>query len=431
MRGLCRIVSLLLLPFMLSACSAAPPEEKPPARPISVNGIDLSSLPRFEAEKRLCALAEAKLSQEISFVYQEHQFSLSLKDLGYSTNLQEILDRVYGKAPEQAADLELKAENTGQARQKLEQATAGYNTHPRDAVFRVKPDNTMEILPHAQGREVDLDRAVTDLERAVENREGTVLLGAKATEPKVKTQDLETLKFDGLLASFSTPFNSSDQNRSENLKIAAQALDMVTLKPGEVFSFNSIVGPRTQEAGYKEAKIIVENQLVPGIGGGVCQVSSTLYNAALMGGLEIVERHPHQFAIPYLPPGRDATVAEGIADLRFKNNNSGLILLRSEVKNSVLKISLYGKKQGFQVEIQTAVDKKKPFETEKRFDGTLRPGEIIREQGGVPGYSVRTYRIIKAQGKEIRREQISKDVYKPANRILRVGPPAGRGAARE
>lgn len=145
------------------------------------------------------------------------------------------------------------------------------------------------------------------------------------------------------IAQYSTYFDSRQVNRTENIRLAAKALDGKVLAPGERFSFNESVGERTAEAGYKEAMIIVGKEFVPGLGGGVCQVSSTLYNVVNLAGLEILERHAHSLEITYVPYGQDATVAYGVLDFRFKNSTDTFLLIRSFVEGDTLTFQLYKK----------------------------------------------------------------------------------------
>jgi len=145
------------------------------------------------------------------------------------------------------------------------------------------------------------------------------------------------------IAQYSTNFDSTLVNRTENIRIAAKALDGKLLAPGEQFSFNESVGERTNEAGYKEALIIVGNTFTPGLGGGVCQVSSTLYNAVLLAHLEIIERHRHTLSISYVPPGQDATVSFPMLDLKFRNSTDAHLLIRSFIEGNTLTFQLYEK----------------------------------------------------------------------------------------
>jgi putative cell wall-binding protein len=145
------------------------------------------------------------------------------------------------------------------------------------------------------------------------------------------------------LAQYTTYFDPNFINRTENIRLAAKALDGKLLAPGERFSFNKSVGERTVEKGYKEAIIIEGNSFVPGLGGGVCQVSSTLYNAAVLANLEILERHHHTLHIDYVPSGQDATVSFPELDLKFRNNTDKYLLIRSFLNNNALTFKLYKK----------------------------------------------------------------------------------------
>lgn len=143
------------------------------------------------------------------------------------------------------------------------------------------------------------------------------------------------------IAEYSTYFKPSELNRTENLRLAAKALDGKRLAPGEQFSFNQTVGERTVEAGFKEAMIIEGNVFTLGLGGGVCQVSSTLYNAAALAQLEIVERHHHSLTVGYVPPGQDATVAWPVLDFKFRNNTKDALVIRTSVEGNTLTIRIF------------------------------------------------------------------------------------------
>ncbi len=159
-----------------------------------------------------------------------------------------------------------------------------------------------------------------------------------------ETQALE------LLASFTTYFNAEDKGRSENISIAASLIDNITVQAYGEFSFNQTVGRRTENAGFKQAKIIVGGEYVLGVGGGVCQVSTTLYNAALLSGLKITEFHPHSLRVSYVEPSRDAMVSTS-SDLKFFNPFSCAVKIKAKLFSGGLKISFYGKKDGYRYEM--------------------------------------------------------------------------------
>lgn len=143
------------------------------------------------------------------------------------------------------------------------------------------------------------------------------------------------------IGSFTTYFNISEKSRTKNLKLAAQAINNYQIKPGEIFSFNKTVGPRVPEKGYEKAIIFVNKKKVEDYGGGVCQVSTTLYNAVLDAGLPVLERHPHSLPVPYVPLGKDATVNYGTMDFKFKNGGEKNLLIKATVEKNKLTVELY------------------------------------------------------------------------------------------
>jgi len=144
------------------------------------------------------------------------------------------------------------------------------------------------------------------------------------------------------MGTYSTKFNSSQKERSYNISLSSNAIDGTILLPGDVFSFNEIVGPRSTSAGYKTAPVIFEGELVDGIGGGVCQVSSTIYNSVLKSQLGVVERVNHSIPSTYVPKGLDATVAYGFLDFKFKNTTDFPIYIESFVNKNILTVNIYG-----------------------------------------------------------------------------------------
>ncbi|WP_245805809.1 VanW family protein [Bacillus alkalicellulosilyticus] len=163
------------------------------------------------------------------------------------------------------------------------------------------------------------------------------------TEPTLTAEDLEgILNFE--LGSYKTYFNAGVTGRTTNIKLSSEAIQHHVLAPGDVFSFNSVVGQRTKERGYQEAKEIVNKEFVMGIGGGICQTSSTLFNAVDNAGLEIVERYSHSRDIGYVPPNRDATVSWGGPDFKFKNQYDVPILIQTEVHNGVVEVRILSSK---------------------------------------------------------------------------------------
>lgn len=156
------------------------------------------------------------------------------------------------------------------------------------------------------------------------------------------------------ISSYTTYYEKGDTGRCKNIKIAASLIDGVTVQPYGEFSFNTTVGKRTEEAGFKQAKIIVNGEYVSGVGGGVCQVSTTLYNAALKAGLQITEYHPHSLRVSYIPPSRDAMVST-YSDLKLYNPHNFPVYLSAQVFEGGLRVAFYGKNEGCRYEITSKI----------------------------------------------------------------------------
>lgn len=259
-----------------------------------------------------------------------------------------------------------------------------------NASLLVSKDGTITITRSQMARRLDVPRTIEKLQRFLENppADGTLYLALEKTKPEVSTEDLQGIN--GRLASFTTRFNPSDRARSHNLRLVAKKLDRTFIPPNGVFSFNERVGPRDDESGYRKAKIYLNGRIAEGIGGGTCQVSGTLYNAALLAGLTPVVRSHHSMTVAYLPPGRDATVNYGSIDLKLRNDTGGPVYIRASAGLSRLTVSIYGvKRPGRSVQVYSRARWSK--------------GRLI----------AKTYRIVKQDGKLLAKELISVDSYKP------------------
>lgn len=234
---------------------------------------------------------------------------------------------------------------------------------------------------------------------------------------KIKKYNLQNI-----LATHTTYFNELDSNRTQNIKVAAKNIDGTIIKAGEIFSFNEVVGARTKKRGFKEAVEIINNQYVTGVGGGVCQVSSTLYNAVLFAGLKIVERKNHSRPVNYIPLGRGATVYYDLIDFKFKNNFSKPMMIIAKVVQDQLTITLLGTDPGINVEVITSSPEIIDPQIIKKTDKKLKRGRKKIVQDGEVGYKVTTRRIIKSGSKIIENSLIAKDIYEPIDKVIKVNP---------
>ena len=305
---------------------------------------------------------------------------------------------------------------------KLKSLTHHLDVAPQDARLVIKPDDTTEIIPHKMGREVDIKAAGRALERMIQAEPGGEILLVLVfcdVQPGILESDVKGYRITGLISKFSTSFNPQRINRTSNIRLAAQTLNLCLIAPGEVFSFNRTVGPRTAEYGYNEADIIMQNELVPGIGGGVCQVSTTLYNAVLRAELEVVERHPHSMPVAYVEKGLDATVVYEGKDFKFRNNTTGHLIMKAMVSGGNITLKIYGVPTEKRIVLKSRIEREIPPGVVYRNDPAVPHGRYILEREGEPGYIVRVERFVYDQnGQLLRSGFISRDTYPPIDRII-------------
>jgi vancomycin resistance protein YoaR len=228
----------------------------------------------------------------------------------------------------------------------------------------------------------------------------------------------------GTVAAYET-FYGGDPNRIHNVQLVAHLVDRKLIAPGATFSFNGTTGERTAAKGFREAPVIVNGELQTGLGGGVCQVSTTVFNAAYEAGLPITARTNHALYISHYPLGRDATVDYPSIDLKFVNDTGHWLLLRTWVGSSSLVVGLYGTPQHRRVEsFPQPLRVVAPPPVQKTVDATLEPGEVVVDDAGVPAQSTSVERkVYDAQGKLLS-DQTWYSSYRAEPKIIRVGPKA-------
>lgn len=297
-------------------------------------------------------------------------------------------------------------------------------TEVQDAFYTKNP---FEIHPEVEGVDFNVEEAQKILDG--EDKE-EYIIPLKITKPKVTIDQIGTEAFPDQLATFTTKYDASNSDRTTNLKIACQKLNGKVILAGETFSYNKTLGERTVAAGYRNGKIYENGEVVDGIGGGICQISSTLYNAVLMSNLEIVERRNHQFVTSYLPAGRDATVSYGTTDFRFKNTRKYPVRLVASISNGIATVSVYGIKESeeYTVSFNTKTISTIPQETQYIEDSSLSAGEEKVKQKGANGLVCETYITKSLNGKIVSQKLLSRDTYSAMPRIVLTGTGAAKQA---
>ncbi len=307
-----------------------------------------------------------------------------------------------------------------------------YNTPAVDAKFVFKNGKVREFRKEKEGREVDEKAFWKEVDKKIKNwldqRELKVEVKIVPVEPKVKLSDINTFGIEELIASGSSSFRGSIWQREHNIVLATQRLSGTVVPRDKIFSFNRALGEVSVATGYKQSYIIKDGRTILGDGGGVCQVSTTLFRAVLNAGLPIVERHAHSYRVGYYEqdskPGFDATVFAPSVDFKFKNNTPAYVLIEGKVdrKRKKLYFYLYGKKDGRRVfiskpRIYDVVPPPEPLYIE---DPTLPPGAV--KQIDFPAWGAKvvfTYRV-ERDGKILFRK-VFKSVYKPWQAVYLVG----------
>jgi vancomycin resistance protein YoaR len=254
----------------------------------------------------------------------------------------------------------------------------------------------------------------------VTNRTATLVLAEQ--QPKRTTADAQAMGITGTVGSYET-FYGGIANRIHNVQLVAHLVDDKFIAPGETFSFNGTTGERSAAKGFLEAPVIVNGELQTGLGGGVCQVSTTVFNAAYEAGLPITSRTNHALYISHYPLGRDATVDYPGIDLKFVNDTKHWLLLRTWVGPSSLTVGLYGTPQHRRVESTTApLRVVAPPPVQKTVDATLKPGEVAVDSFGVPAQATSVERKVYDASGKLLSDATWYSSYRSEPKIVRVGP---------
>ncbi len=289
---------------------------------------------------------------------------------------------------------------------------------PIPAALRVEGES-VAVVPSEDGVVVETAPVIRLLREAGDQEK--IALPVSPVRPEETTESVAAMGVRRLVAEWTTHYDPTIP-RAENVERAAAAFDGLMLKPGEILSYNATVGPIDSGTGWREAYVIVGGELVPGIGGGVCQVATTLYGAALRANMEILERHPHQLAVSYIPPSEDAAVAQGWQDLKIRNTTPGHLLIQTESGGGTVTFRLYGDlPAGQEVRIESMVTGSQPFPTRLIDDPTLLSGQEMRVSAGAPGVRSEAYRLLFMNGELVKRELLSRDSYSPTAAVLRRG----------
>jgi vancomycin resistance protein YoaR len=280
-------------------------------------------------------------------------------------------------------------------------------------------------VPERMGRYVDLDGALEAiLAEARRPQGGTIALPTQSFPPRVSSASIQKLDVQATLGEYETYFSrAGDQaRRGKNIDVAAQKIDGLVLSPGELVSFNDVVGERSEDNGFAKSWEIFKGEMVEGVGGGTCQVASTFYATLFFGGLDVVERLPHSRPSAYIPMGLDATVVYPIVDLKVRNPYDFPVVIRAKTEGSKLKMQLFGAEKPAKVSFQRELVDTFPYKRKVVVDPKLRGSKkVVMKQHGIQGYKVKRTRVVLFKN-GTRRKETNTDLYPSTTEIYEVPP---------
>ncbi len=295
---------------------------------------------------------------------------------------------------------------------------------------RIDP-RKQNLLPAKDGIELDVYGTLDRLDRALAQGDSRVEVALRALPPKLAARAFANVDMHAVIGEFETRYNRGNisADRTHNLKVAASHLDGYVVEPGEEFDFNAIVGDRTTLNGWRPAPVIADGELTSGMGGGTCQIASTLHAAVFFAGLPILTRYPHSRPSFYIKLGLDATVVYGAQNFRFKNDRSYPIVIGLTVDEGRVYASLHGPRRDHEVTFIRHIDQIVPFEERVSQDASLPTGLRVLVQRGVPGFKITRFRMIEDLTTHSSLRERTTDSYPPTTQLWRVGtgnePPAG------
>ncbi|MET3617421.1 vancomycin resistance protein YoaR [Peptoniphilus olsenii] len=404
---------------------------------VKIEGISVSHMSKNEAIKKVKEETDQKIAAHIiNFTFNDESYPVSLEQFGYTLDLEQAADKAYeiGRSKSSIknffqivfgpifsnniiADGDLN-------RDSLDKVILDLNKKiyikPEDAYIKENSDGSVDIIEEKIGRYMDNDEFGKILGEDFINKD-KIELPVYSTEPNVKSNYYAGI--DKVYADFETNYSSSSKGRKENIRLASSKFNNLKVEPGQEISFNNVVGDVTADKGFKEATVIIGGNAESGIGGGICQVSTTLYNSLVMSDLEIVERHNHSRPINYVKLGTDAAVVSDYKDLKFKNNTNNPILIQAIANGDNLSFKIFGnsKDRDYTVKMVPKLLGVVNPNTITRYSDNMYEGDQVVKEAGSKGYSYETFKEVIKDGKIISTEKITNSYYIPKDRVVVIG----------
>ncbi|MGB7606219.1 MAG: VanW family protein [Lutisporaceae bacterium] len=405
-----------------------------------INEIHIGNKTLAEAEKLLTIIEHEQLNKEITIIFNDDKGlyqaqSFRYEQLGYYADkaiITKDLEAIFNTEDNMFVRIwKYKSiENTGYKhtlkfildKKKFMSALQIFSDSklnpPKDAKYTYN-NGKIEIIKEENGYMFDKEALYNELR--ADKRHSSVRLKTTLVAPKITAEQLGKQGVREKISSYMTKFDGGNLPRSSNIRLAASIIEGTVLAPGDTFSFNEAVGQRTTERGFKEAGVYINGKVDTGIGGGICQVSTTLYNAVLLADLQVLERYNHSLTVPYVPLSRDAAVSWGVQDLKFINNTDYHIYIHANTtKNSII-FDLFSTKSNKKVELISTTISKINAPIIYKEDEVLEVGKQIVEESGHHGFESQLTKKVYIDDKLVSIGIVSKDKYMTAAKIIIKG----------
>ncbi|MDO4523629.1 MAG: VanW family protein, partial [Eubacteriales bacterium] len=416
-------------------------EKDKAANNVHIGSVDVSGMTEDEIVAKLGEQNQTDLAKKISLKLGDQEATMTMEEaiLEYSdvrTVAKEAVE--YGKSGSLSKryrtlrrlrkkpaviEEDLKVD-PDKVKEVIGSRTEAFTEHAKDATLNVK-DGELVIEPESTGETVDVERAFSDLETVLkeswDHEDITIKLEVKEEDPEVKEADLSDVRDE--LGTYSTDVGTGE--RVVNIQLGVKKVNGTIVMPGEELSFDKVTGPFDEYSGYVPAGSYESGQVVDTYGGGICQVSTTLYNAVLYSELEIVQRGPHSMLVSYVDPSRDAMIADDVMDFVFKNSTEYPIYIFGEIdSNNQLRFTIYGKdtrEKGRTIDFESEILSTEEAGVAYRASSELYLGGMQTKSDAHTGMDAILWKIIYKDGEEVSREQVNASHYQKTDKIIEVG----------
>ncbi len=413
-----------------------------------INGVNVGGMDYYDAEKLIYDVFKEKSENfSLTLKYKDKTWTFDKDDFKVNSEIHTIIEEAqkrneivesYEKQTETLKDLQNNGASVNVAfnyifvglDEKIDEIIKEIEIEPvnSEIKFNAKNSNPFEVTEHKNGLRVNKEQLYFDINEQF-NKTNNVEVEIKTFEQVADVTKQENLENTTQISTFVTYVSDSTGGRKSNVKKALDCFNGFVVEPNETVSFNKVTGPHTLDNGYKIATIIYNGRYVDGVGGGICQASTTLYNALLLADAEILEVHKHTLPVKYVPLAMDAMVSDYVADLKFKNVSDEPLYIQTVCDSESVRVNIYGKKLDKEIKTRSETletikhtgDKIVPDTNKEYSDKVLFKGEQYRLTYPRNGYEAKAYVEYYVDGKKVEEKEIRHEIYKPQNGIVVEG----------